>query len=546
MRIEFVFISNYRSFPFTDPPKRFPCVEEGSFSASVNVIVGPNGAGKTNFLNSIRKCFDRGTFTSQAQFGESDSDFYDPDAPVFIEIALEGVPGINTLSYRQPDRKSKPGRYLNNKEEINIQLGNWKNLKKQMFPSSFPRRMDNEFARNIAFDGDSLKNWEAINHAWEKIRSDAKQFVGLNLAEQPPEPPLSECPKCSTSIDSHFRECPTCSTSIPLYASDLLDENEKPLLEGSDGYSHFLYLIMEVQKHCWPTAFLIEEPDVFMHPGLQKSFLRYLLFTNERDRHQFFISTHSPYLLDFATRPGEGNWPVQVYRIFKTNRQSHLRFMNSRARNGAWETLRDLGHASADVLHPNGIIWVEGPSDKVYLQTWLDCFAQRSRGEINWGVDCDILWYGGSNLAHIALNFWEQVEVKRLLDLLTVNPQAAIVVDRDMYPKGTDKMRAHKEEVERACRRRNIFFWMTDEGKHTIEDYIPDHVRNRLFTNGTKVQNAKKYQVWANSRIKDSAYHEVISPGSHLEEQIRLLYEEIMAWCTRPFYGAGSPIYPSR
>jgi predicted ATP-dependent endonuclease of OLD family len=510
MRIINVSISNYRSF------RSFQSEQQDTFSPSVNIIVGPNGSGKTNFLNAIRKCFDRGTYTSQTQYGESVSDFYDPHQPICIEISFEDVLGTEVLLYHRPSPDPGSDERVLNGKKVDTESKKWKEIKKHVFPSSFPRRIDNEFARHIAFDGDPLTNWQAINKAWKDIREDAERFIRLKLAE---EPPLAECPHCEQPASQ--------------YASDLRDENDKPLLEGSDGYSHFLYLIMEIQKHRWPTVFLIEEPDVFMHPGLQKRFLEYLLHASERDGHQFFISTHSPYLLDFALRSGQRDSSPHVYRIFKQNGQSRLRFMNPKDRSDAWETLRELGHSSADVLHPNGIIWVEGPSDEIYLRSWLDCFAQKNGEKINWGVDCNILWYGGSNLAHIDVNFWEE-EAQKLLNLLKINPQAAVLVDRDDYPKDNDKMKTHKAEVERACNAEHILFWMTEKGKRTIEDYISDLVRNKLdfpdVVNKRKVYYANRYKEWAEAKIREGVYDEIIPPKSHLEEQIGQLYNEITSW----------------
>jgi predicted ATPase len=514
MGITWVSISNYRSFPFGAPPQRFPSEHEGNFSSSVNIIVGPNGAGKTNFLNAIRKCFDRGTYTSQTQIGELPSDFHDSDRPVCIEIFFKDVPDTKgPLSYyhRPPASATRPVRYLND-EKVNVQSDEWEEFKARMFPSSFPRRIDDKFARDKAFDlKNSASNWETIKNNWKTIREDVKQFIGFTLAEEQPQNP-----------------------------SDLCDGNEIPLLEGSDGYSHFLYLIIEIRKHRWSTVFLIEEPDVFMHPGLQKRFLDYLLYVNQKDGHQFFVSTHSPYLLNFAVRPDMDIAPSQdvpyVYRIFKRNGHSHLTFMNPKDRRSAWETLRALGHSSADVLHPNGIIWVEGPSDKIYLQTWLDCFAQKNGKKINWGIDCDIVWYGGSNLAHLDVNFWEKAEeddIGKLLDLLKINPQAAILVDRDNLVDcddlSSDNMAKHKCRVKRHCEEEGISFWMTEKGKRTVEDYIPDGIQKEAkFTpEGNKVNNARKYQAWVN---KKAVYSDVISPNGDLEKQIGQLYDKIVTW----------------
>ncbi len=416
----------------------------------------------------------------------------------------------------------QPVRYRNGKKVDNVQYSDWKEFKQCMFPSSFPRRLDNRFAHSTAFDGKQLKNWEAINYAWESIRKDAERFIGLALTDEPPS-----------------AKCSHCEQQLPQYASELCDENKKPLLEGSDGYSHLLYLIMEIRKHPWPTVFLIEEPDVFMHPGLQRNFLKYLLYVSKRAKHQFFISTHSPYLLDFALRSEQNDSPPHVYRIFKENGESCLKFMNPADRSEAWETLRELGHSPADVLHPNGIIWVEGPSDKIYLQTWLNCFAKENGKAIKWAVDCDIVWYGGSNLAHLDAGFWKKAEandIERLLGLLKISLQAAILVDRDELvgceTLSHDHMAKHKCRVMKQCEEAGILFWMT-EGR-TIEDYILDSAKTESgFTKDSKVNNAKKYQKWAEANT-EKAYDRIIPPHSHLETQIRLLYDRIIAWRGSP------------
>lgn len=316
------------------------------------------------------------------------------------------------------------------------------------------------------------------------------------------------------------------------YATDLSDEHGVPLLESSDGRSHFLYLIMEIRKHRQPTVFLIEEPDVFMHPGLQKTFLEYLLSVSEEAGHQFFITTHSPYLLDLAMRPSFGSSQQRtspsLYRVYMTNGCSNLRAFEP---TDAWETLRDLGHSSADVLHPNGIIWVEGPSDKIYLKTWLEKFAcEEKKKSIKWGVDCDIVWYGGSNLANLSVGFWRQAtckDVSKLLELAAINPNAAIVVDRDDFPD--DNMSEHKRRVKDKCHRRCVFFWMTEES--TIENYIPKSVKKQLggFNRKPprKVDNAKRYREWAREKQPGQV---LLEDDMDLKRQIRRLFDKITSW----------------
>lgn len=137
MAIKSISIANYRSFPVE--ARDFPC--SGEFSCNVNVIVGPNGAGKTNFLNAIRICFDRSTFTSQGQFLESKADFHDPERPLSIIVHLVNVPqfGNIDMSYHHPSLGCPSYRLLN-ENEVDLNSDQWKNLKAHVFPSSFPRK----------------------------------------------------------------------------------------------------------------------------------------------------------------------------------------------------------------------------------------------------------------------------------------------------------------------------------------------------------------------------------------------------------------------
>ena len=45
--------------------------------------------------------------------------------------------------------------------------------------------------------------------------------------------------------------------------------------------------------------FFIEEPDMFMHPSLQRAFLEVL---SEYDQHQYFITSHSNHFLDLSPK----------------------------------------------------------------------------------------------------------------------------------------------------------------------------------------------------------------------------------------------------
>ncbi|MHB1440171.1 MAG: AAA family ATPase [Cuniculiplasma sp.] len=63
-----------------------------------------------------------------------------------------------------------------------------------------------------------------------------------------------------------------------------------------DGFKSLLSIIASIQRYRKDCVFLIEEPEVHMHPGYIQELTKYLITLSRRLRIQMFISTHS---LDF-------------------------------------------------------------------------------------------------------------------------------------------------------------------------------------------------------------------------------------------------------
>ncbi len=71
----------------------------------------------------------------------------------------------------------------------------------------------------------------------------------------------------------------------------------------------------------------------------------------------------------------------------------------------AHRILDDLGVMSGDLVQANGLIWVEGPSDRIYIRTWMESLS-RSRGQpapIE-RVHYAFVSYGGTLLNHLSLS----------------------------------------------------------------------------------------------------------------------------------------------
>ena len=75
--------------------------------------------------------------------------------------------------------------------------------------------------------------------------------------------------------------------------------------------------------------------------------------------------------------------------------------------------LDDLDIKASDILQANGIIWVEGPSDRIYIKRWLDIFFDNRFEE---GKHYQFLYYGGRLLSHYSAE-----EETDLINIFKVN-----------------------------------------------------------------------------------------------------------------------------
>jgi hypothetical protein len=88
------------------------------------------------------------------------------------------------------------------------------------------------------------------------------------------------------------------------------NNEERPIYDLGDGMQSLIICTYPIVTETEPgSLFFLEEPDLCMHPSLQRTFLEVLKNYHRKMGHQFFITTHSNHLLDLL----EDNELVSIF-----------------------------------------------------------------------------------------------------------------------------------------------------------------------------------------------------------------------------------------
>ncbi len=221
-----------------------------------------------------------------------------------------------------------------------------------------------------------------------------------------------------------------------------------------------------------------EELENNLHPALQRRLFEYIYKHTIENNAIVFLTTHS----HIAINAYFDKENTSIYHVVKENGTAQIKRIESYI--DKTEILDDLDVKASDILQSNGIIWVEGPSDRIYIKRWFELFTPNEYEE---GKHYQFLYYGGRLLAQYSAK-----EATDLINILTTNRNAAIVIDSDKTSKSI-KINDTKKRIMTEFDALNMFHWVT-RGKE-IENYLPKQAIEAMFNVRIKTP-CKQYQLF--------------------------------------------------
>lgn len=246
---------------------------------------------------------------------------------------------------------------------------------------------------------------------------------------------------------------------LDLYVKRRVDDAPIALQYMGTGIAELTIFLADLLQNKEIRQYFIEEPECHLHPGLLRRLM--VRLPKLAPNAQFFITSHSNAVLDSTTKedriyrfglsPGVG---TSVQRCSDIAEQSRV--------------LDALGVSGSTLLQTNCILWVEGPSDRLYLKLWLRRHQAASNPALIEGSDFSFVYYGGKILSHFAFADDGQED---LIALIRVCRYSAVVMDLDTDPaEPTEEVRKTKARIQ----------------AEAAND--PDH-RLAIFSSGREIEN---------------------------------------------------------
>jgi len=544
---------------------------------NLNILVGQNNIGKSTLLqsieilisgnensreistdtklefgfcpttNEIKNAFDE--YTSGGQIGINHFTFGQKYINNYMSFEFQPIKTIGTA---QITLSNIPGISLN-QFTFNKKVDNFENLAEN-YLNNYIRRLK---LIKLSADRNLVPEVQNSNRIVSEDGTGATNLLRqyLNVANLPNEVVENDILNALNQImkpENYFKrimcqEIETTDDSNSKWEILLVNENGKiPISSSGSGLKTVLLVLIKLfletrEKSSYNfgqslenAIFIFEELENNLHPAIQRNLFEFLYQWAQEYNSQIFLTTHSTVPINMFS--GRENVTLthmkkENYRII-TN--SALSFIENE------DILMNLGVRASDILQSNAVIWVEGPSDRIYINKWIELY---SKGTLKENIHYQILFYGGRLLSHLTGKVYESNE---LIQLFRANLHSIIVIDSDKTASNK-RINKTKQRIKNEFIKNQAIVWIT-QGKE-IENYLSRNIFNKIYHIDKQIGQYEKIDDFLNknSRKKNMGNYYITHKVSEsisiadkmlledintldLEQQISTIVNQIKTW----------------
>lgn len=482
-------ISNYKSIG--DAPQGYDRI------CPVNLVIGRNNSGKSTLLDLIERFVKKDFSYPQAIWHKGKEPVIYFEAPlmevnvrsVFREnVSRGGIPGNNHWDYGIFFVGKKLKKILPSHALVNLEP--CPEAPRSIDEIQDSQRYKDELSRNLTnpLEGRIFQRLHAERNILPETHSTDIQVNGhgngatniiqnfinnVGLPSEIVEKVLLDAINTVCGKDAHFSRI-VCQLLPDNNWEIFLEQEHKGRVPLSNTGSGFKTIILAlVYVHLLPVAlnkdlnqfvFAFEELENNLHPALLRNLLTYLRKLAVEKGCLIFLTTHSNVAIDLLSHDEHS----QIVHVTHDGKKTEARTVKTYIDNRG--ILDDLDVRASDLLQSNGIIWVEGPSDRLYMNKWISLW---SNGELVEGIHYQCIFYGGRLLSHLTLDDPE-IPTEDLandwITLLLANRNAIVLMDSDKRNRQTP-INDTKRRIEEEISRMHGISWIT-KGKE-VENYLP-------------------------------------------------------------------------
>jgi energy-coupling factor transporter ATP-binding protein EcfA2 len=301
-------------------------------------------------------------------------------------------------------------------------------------------------------------------------------------------------------------EDPTAQLSVPYHGKTIHVTHhgrELPLERVGTGI-HQVIILAAAATMTDNNLVCIEEPEIHLHPLLQRKFISFLA---DSTSNRYLIATHSAHMLDTAI----GN----IFHATMADDGTRVRLAATPPDQAAISM--DLGYRPSDLVQTNAIIWVEGPSDRIYLRHWIRLLDP----SLSEGIHFSLMFYGGGLLNHLSGDDPDLTD--DYISLRRMNRKLAIVMDSDKTSSRA-RINGTKKRIRQRFDDGDGFAWISHG--YTVENYVPTAVMRQAIHAAHK--NATS--IWSGDRFVNPLHPSQFTGAPKVLDKIAISRAVIQLW----------------